>query len=100
MREQIAEVWHWLTTTRYTRLLEDEVSRLRVENVALRNSIYARAGVPPIEYAAAIVAGAKGNGRPAPIRRSMSWAQAKAKLEAMHRAASAPAEGKRDPSPQ
>ena len=100
MIEKIAALWHWLTTTPYTRLLEEEVARLRIENVALRNSIYARAGVPPVEYAAAIVGASRANGRPAPFRRTMSWAQAKAKLEAMHRAASSPPEAKRNPSPQ
>ena len=100
MIEQIAVFWHWLTTTPYTRLLEEEVARLRIENVALRNSIYARAGVPPVEYAAAIVGASRANGRPAPFRRSMSWAQAKAKLESIHRTAPAHSEEKRDASPR
>ncbi len=96
----LAQTWRWLTTTRYTRLLEDELARLRIENVALRNSIYARAGVPPVEYSNAIVDAARGNGRPAAIRRAVTWAQAKARLEAMHRPASARAEEKADPSPR
>jgi hypothetical protein len=101
MLENLASVWHWLTTTRYTRLLEEELARLRIENVALRNSIYARAGVPPVEYADAVVGAARGNGRPAAIRRAMSWAQAKARLEAMHRrpAHSVNAEDKNMPQP-
>jgi hypothetical protein len=98
MKEEIAALWHWLTTTRYTRLLEEELARLRVENVALRNSIYARAGVPPIEYAAGIVGEARGHGRPAAIRRAVSWAQAKARLEAMHRPGSAAPQKQRDSS--
>jgi hypothetical protein len=85
----LAVIWHWLTTSRYTRLLEEELARLRLENAALRNSIYVRAGVPPIEYAAGIAGEARGNGRPAAIRRTVSWAQAKARLEAMHRSAPA-----------
>lgn len=85
MLAAIQLIWHWLTTTRYTRLLENELARLRIENAALRNSIYARAGVPPVEYADAMVAASRANGRPAAIRRAMSWAQAKARLEAMHR---------------
>jgi hypothetical protein len=92
----LAELWHWLTTTPYTRLLEEELARLRIENAALRNSIYARAGVPPVEYASGIVAATRSNGRPASIRRAVSWAQAKARLEAMHRTGQT--EEKRDPS--
>jgi hypothetical protein len=98
MIHDIVALWHWLTTTRYTRLLEDEIARLRIENVALRNSIYARAGVPPVEYAAGIVGETRGNGRPAAIRRAVSWAQAKARLEAMHRSGPGRAEEKRDSS--
>lgn len=36
------------TATRYTRLLEAEVARLRAENRALLNSILGIAGIPPI----------------------------------------------------
>ena len=99
MLDDIAALWHWLTTTRYTRLLEDELARLRIENVALRNSIYARAGVPPVEYASGIVAATRGNGRPAAIRRAVSWAQAKARLEASHRGGPGRSQEKADPSP-
>lgn len=98
--DSVYQFWHWLTTTRYTRLLEEELARLRIENVALRNSIYARAGVPPVEYASGIVGATRGNGRPAAIHRAVSWAQAKAKLEAMHRTGARPAEQKSDPSPR
>jgi hypothetical protein len=38
--------WGW--TTRYTRSLEAEVTRLRAENLALVNSILGVAGVPPL----------------------------------------------------
>ena len=43
------DLWHRITTTRYTILLEDEVDRLRVENRALMNSLLTRAGVQPID---------------------------------------------------
>ncbi len=98
MLAAIQLIWHALTTTRYTRLLEDELARLRIENAALRNSIYARAGVPPVEYSTAIMDSARGNGRPAAIRRTLSWAQAKARLEALHRPAPARAEEHREPA--
>ncbi|HLW43612.1 MAG TPA: hypothetical protein VKS00_03935 [Candidatus Acidoferrales bacterium] len=39
--------------TQYTRALEDEVARLRVENRALVNSILGVAGIPPMRMAAA-----------------------------------------------
>lgn len=42
-------LWHRLTTTRYVRLLEDEVDRLREENRGLLNSLLTRAGVQPID---------------------------------------------------
>lgn len=43
------ELWHRLTTTRYTVMLEDEIDRLRQENRALLNSLLTRAGVQPID---------------------------------------------------
>jgi len=42
------EIWRRVTATRYTRVLEAEVARLRAENRALMNSILGIAGVPPI----------------------------------------------------
>lgn len=42
----------WMKT-RYTRLLEAEVQRLRAENRALLNSILGIAGIPPITVATA-----------------------------------------------
>ena len=78
----LSPIWHWLTTTRYTRLLEERVARLEAENAHLRNAIYARAGVgpvplapPPQEHAGA------GRRSPQPLRRSISWSQVKQKLE-------------------
>lgn len=43
--QQILKRW---TTSRYTRMLESEVARLRAENRALLNSILGVAGIPPI----------------------------------------------------
>jgi hypothetical protein len=36
--------------SRYVRLLEEEVSRLRAENRALMNSLLGTAGFPPVEF--------------------------------------------------
>jgi len=44
----MGELWRRMTTRRYVRALEAEVSRLRAENRALLNSILGIAGVPPI----------------------------------------------------
>jgi|SRR5580704_1336535 hypothetical protein len=41
-------LWQRITTTRYMRALEAEVTRLRSENRALLNSILGIAGVPPL----------------------------------------------------
>ncbi|MFZ0738980.1 MAG: hypothetical protein WAM96_17930, partial [Candidatus Acidiferrales bacterium] len=43
------QIWQTFTSTRYTRALEDEVSRLRAENRALVNSIIGIAGIPPLK---------------------------------------------------
>ncbi len=80
--------WHWLTTTRYTRLLEGRVERLETENAHLRNAIYARAGIGPVPLGPAPAAGSAGERREhPPIRRPISWSQVKQKLEldATHR---------------
>lgn len=44
----LRNIWNRLVSTRYTRLLEREVARLRAENRALLNSILGVAGVPPL----------------------------------------------------
>jgi hypothetical protein len=44
----IRQLWNRIVATRYTRLLEAEVGRLRAENRALLNSILGIAGIPPI----------------------------------------------------
>lgn len=50
--QTIAELWRRWTATRYTRMLEADVERLRAENRALLNSILGIAGVPPISVPA------------------------------------------------
>lgn len=47
----IRQLWNRIVATRYTRLLETEVGRLRAENRALLNSILGIAGIPPIVVA-------------------------------------------------
>ena len=44
----IRSVWKRLVTSRYVEALEIEVTRLRIENRALMNSILGIAGVPPV----------------------------------------------------
>lgn len=76
----LSSLWHWLTTTRYTRQLEERVARLEAENAHLRNAIYARAGIGPVPLGPA----PEGNPEkrlPQPVRRPISWAQVKQKLE-------------------
>lgn len=42
-----------LLGSKYTRLLEEEVTRLRAENRALLNSLLGTAGFPPVDFPAA-----------------------------------------------
>ena len=78
----MSSIWHWLTTTRYTRLLEDRVACLEAENAHLRNAIYARAGVGPVLLNPAPAAERIGDARlRQPIRRPISWSQVKQRLE-------------------
>jgi hypothetical protein len=44
----IREFWRRCTATRYTRMLEEDIKRLRAENRALLNSVLGIAGIPPI----------------------------------------------------
>jgi len=78
----MSRFWHWMTTTRYTRLLEERVARLEAENAHLRNAIYARAGIGPVPLGPppAERAGAERRS-PQPLRRPISWSQVKQKLE-------------------
>jgi len=48
---RLRDIWRRWTATRYTRLLEAEVARLRAENRALLNSILGIAGIPPVTVA-------------------------------------------------
>ena len=77
----LAHLWHLLTTTRYTRLLEKRVASLEAENAHLRNAIYARAGVGPVPLTPPAVADAAERRLPQPLRRPISWSQVKQKLE-------------------
>jgi hypothetical protein len=52
---RLRELWWRITSTRYTRALEEEVRLLRAENRGLLNSILGIAGVPPMP---ALTAGA------------------------------------------
>ncbi len=62
MLSWLERIWHWLTTSRYTRWLEAEVERLRAENLALRDSLgipgFAQ-GTPRLRYRAHLSAGKK-----------------------------------------
>jgi hypothetical protein len=80
--ESLGALWHWLTTTRYTRVLEERLARLEAENAHLRNAIYARAGVGPVPLGPAPPPDpATERKMRQPIRRPISWAQVKQKLE-------------------
>jgi hypothetical protein len=71
-------LWHWLTTSRYTRALEGEVARLRAENRALVNSLLGTAGVPPLQSDSSQ---APGDRKPIPAVRRRSWQQIGRMLE-------------------
>jgi hypothetical protein len=65
----------WLKNTmrsKYVRLLEEEVSRLRAENRALMNSLLGTAGFPPVEFPEAP------KPQPLPRLRKRSWHQLQA----------------------
>ncbi len=66
---------NWLKNTmrsKYVRLLEEEVSRLRAENRALMNSLLGTAGFPPVEFPEAP------KPQPLPRLRKRSWHQMQA----------------------
>lgn len=74
-----ADIWHWLTTSRYTRnlelaveLLRAEQDRLRAENRALLNSLLGTAGHAPIDSPTVA--------KEVPIARRRSWPQMQAHL--------------------
>ena len=62
--------------SKYVRLLEEEVSRLRAENRALMNSLLGTAGFPPVEFPEAP------KPQPLPRLRKRSWHQIQAWREA------------------
>ena len=62
--------------SRYVRLLEEEVARLRAENRALTNSLLGTAGFPPVEFPEAP------KPQPLPRLRKRSWHQLQAWREA------------------
>ncbi len=64
-----------LFRSRYVRLLEDEVERLRAENRALVNSLLGTAGIPPIDVPEAVKKATE-----IPRMRRRSWHQ----IQAMH----------------
>jgi hypothetical protein len=61
-----------LLRSRYVRLLEEEVARLRAENRALTNSLLGTAGFPPVDYPEAP------KPQPLPRLRKRSWHQIQA----------------------
>lgn len=82
LMERISQFWTWLTTSRYTRLLEqekarlqEEVDRLKRENFAMMNSMLGLAGAAPIEL---------DRDRKVPVTppRAHSWNQRARELEA------------------
>jgi hypothetical protein len=85
---RIATAWHWLTTTRYTRLLEAEVERLRGENIALRASVFGLVGRPGQTYATYLaeqLQPKKVDGQakaPEAARRFERWQEIRKRLEA------------------
>ena len=46
MLEKLKQLWR----SKYVRLLEEEVSRLRADNRGLMNSLLGTAGFPPVEF--------------------------------------------------
>jgi len=65
-----------LLRSKYVRLLEAEVARLRAENRALTNSLLGTAGFPPVEYPESVKPQAL------PRLRKRSWHQIQAWREA------------------
>jgi hypothetical protein len=66
-----------LLRSRYVRVLEEEVARLRAENRALVNSLLGTAGFPPVDFPEAKVPG-----QSSPRLRKRSWHQIQAWREA------------------
>jgi hypothetical protein len=70
------DFWHNLPRSKYVRLLEAEVARLRAENRALTNSLLGTAGFPPLEYPEPV------KPQTLPRLRKRSWHQIQAWREA------------------
>jgi len=70
------DFFHNLLRSKYVRLLETEVARLRAENRALTNSLLGTAGFPPVEYPEPVKPQAL------PRLRKRSWHQIQAWREA------------------
>ena len=68
MFEKLKQLWR----SKYVRLLEEEVSRLRAENRALMNSLLGTAGFPRVEFPEAP------KPQPLPRLRKRSWHQIQA----------------------
>jgi hypothetical protein len=70
------DLLHNLLRSKYVRLLEAEVARLRAENRALTNSLLGTAGFPPVEYPEPV------KPQTLPRLRKRSWHQIQAWREA------------------
>jgi len=70
------DFFHNLLRSKYVRLLEAEVARLRGENRALTNSLLGTAGFPPVEYPEPV------KPQTLPRLRKRSWHQIQAWREA------------------
>ena len=70
------DLLHNLLRSKYVRLLETEVARLRAENRALTNSLLGTAGFPPVEYPEPV------KPQTLPRLRKRSWHQIQAWREA------------------
>ncbi len=73
---------HKFLQTRYVRMLEGEVERLRAENRALMNSLLGTAGFPPVDYPEPAKPDCAGRPQPLPRLRKRSWHQIQAWKEA------------------
>jgi hypothetical protein len=73
--KEMIEFLHRVLRSRYVRMLDGEVARLRMENRALMNSLLGTAGFPPVEFAEAV--------KPVelPRMRRRSWQQIQRKNE-------------------
>jgi hypothetical protein len=73
---------HNFLRSRYVRLLESEVARLRAENRALTNSLLGTAGFPPVDYPEAPKPQALPRLRKRSWHQIQAWRETKAAREA------------------